>query len=187
MAERSLEVRSLYTEAIAEVGPSITYLSAFTGRTLAEVRRDLEDPYIKALYTSAVDFVLEFMDRHGANMTVLAKTLGQPRHRVEAWIADDPRLRTAFYDFQESVVDIAEHAILRAAQREEPWAVLKILGSRGAGRGWADHTKVDLDGESRRLGVNLHAAIQELANKMAEAPALIDGELAQPSGTSSES
>lgn len=179
MYELSPTLRAEYAEALAEVGPSVTRIAAWTDRRIEDVRRDMRDQQFKTAYNNAVTMILESIDRYGSNLTVIARMFETQRHVVEAWIADNPRLSVAWNDYRQSMVDIAEYQIMLAMQDGQPWAVLKVLGTLGHDRGWGERRTINIEEESKRLGVDLQSAIRELTTLMANSPAgYIEGELA---------
>lgn len=153
-----------YIPAILQAGPAPSIIAVRLGVTIARVKKDLHKMQdIRSVYGKRLDDLSETIQRFGANRTILSQYYDVPRHYVEAWIQENPAIRQAFHDYDESFVDIAEYNMMIALQNREPWATRDTLQAKGAERGWGNKVKVDVSEELAKLGLSHTVIIRELA------------------------
>lgn len=90
--------------------------------------------------------VARMLEAAGGFRTRVAKQLGVSASAISKRIARSPALQEAVRNVEDTVLDIAESALVRAAQNGEPWAVCFILKCKGRARGWIE--KHDLSVEA---------------------------------------
>jgi len=157
--------------AIFKVGPTKSLICSEAVITLDHLKTVLQNsPLALGAYNKRVEDVLDTIRTVGANPTILATVYGVDRYIVDAWMTDDPRIQRAKNDYYESIVDIAENGLMMALQRHDPWAILHVLRSRGAARGWGERLQINLEEEAKRYNINLDQVVDSYARM------LVDGE-----------
>lgn len=157
-------------EVAAEVrrcGPSLTLVAKNLGLSVGEAKRMLKDEGVKSAYQEFVDTVLELISRLGANKTLIAQYFGVQRSVVNAWFTEDPRIRSAEMDYYESMMDVAEYGLHTALQKQERWAIERMMDSRyGEQRGFGKKIDIDLTVASQQLGINLVSISEQVARSI---------------------
>ena len=95
------------------------------------------------------------LEAAGGFRTRVAKQLGVSISAVSKRIAKSPKLQEAVHNVEETVLDIAESSLVRAAQNGEPWAVCFILKCKGRKRGWIERQDIAVEAAEDRPPVML--------------------------------
>lgn len=161
-----------------EAGPSKSLICSYAMVTLDRFKQILQGtPTILKAYNAKVEDILDTIRKFGANRTILSQIYEVDRYVVDAWLTDDPRLKRAADDYYESIVDIAENGLMMALQRQDPWAILHVLRSRGAARGWGEKIQINLEEEARRYNINLDMVVDSYAKMIVDKSLSDDGQL----------
>lgn len=94
------------------------------------------------------DEMARMLEAAGGFRSRVAKQLGLSVSAISKRIARSARLREAARNIEETVLDIAESALVKAAQAGEPWAVCFILKCKGRGRGWIERHDLSVEAEA---------------------------------------
>lgn len=156
-------------------GPSYIMIATATGLDLREVERTIKhNTALKRAYNMAVAKVALAIREHSGNRTRIAESLKVQRHFVEQWIRENPKLGIEMRNAEELFVDVAESAILEAAQRGHDWAVLHILETKGASRGWAKTRKIDLHAYAQATNTDVRLVVNDTVAAIAAGEIDID-------------
>lgn len=99
--------------------------------------------------------IARMLEAAGGFRTRVAKQLGVSVSAVSKRIAKSPRLQEAVSNVEETVLDIAESSLVRAAQNGEAWAVCFILKCKGRKRGWIERQDIAVEASEDRPPVLL--------------------------------
>ena len=91
------------------------------------------------------------LEKAGGFRTRLAKQLGVSSSAITHRIKRSKYLTEACKTIEETVLDLAEAALIAAAQRGEPWAVTFILKCKGRKRGWIERQEFTFGNDPEAL------------------------------------
>jgi hypothetical protein len=86
---------------------------------------------------SVGEIVSALEQSHGL-ITIAAASLGCSRATIHNYAKRYPTVKETLYWQRRELCDIAMHALWQAVEREEPWAILFVLKTFGADRGYGD-------------------------------------------------
>ncbi len=89
---------------------------------------------------SVGEIVSALEQSHGL-ITIAAASLGCSRATIHNYAKRYPTVKETLYWQRRELCDIAMHALWQAVEREEPWAILFVLKTFGADRGYGDETQ----------------------------------------------
>lgn len=92
---------------------------------------------------------LEALEKNHGNILETCKAAGVSRQWFYRNASEDPEFSAAADAARDSIIDLAESALVKAVRREDWPAVLKVLNSKGAKRGWSEKQQVEMSGEVR--------------------------------------
>ena len=144
-------------------GPSFIMIGLAVNMDHREVKKAIkDDPNLHAAYKSLIGQIALSIREKNGNKTSVAEVFNVPRHVVEQWERENPRLRTEFNNASESMVDLAESKIYKAVENDQPWAVLHVLETKGASRGWVKKRQIDLHSYADQTGADVRLIIGDV-------------------------
>lgn len=120
-------------------------------------------PTLKSAYKAAIGKIAILIREHNGNKSKIAEACGVPRHVVEQWIRENQALTVEARSAEESIVDLAEAAVIHALKNNNPYVALDVLATKGSSRGWARKQQVDLRAFAQATDVDLRLVIGEVA------------------------
>lgn len=108
------------------------------------------------------------LERAGGFRTRVAKQLGISASAVTHRIKRSKYLSDVCRTVEETVLDMAEAQLLKAAQNGEPWAITFILKCKGRKRGWIERQDIAFGGDADALPPPVVLSVHDAAYVEAE-------------------
>ena len=92
-------------------------------------------------------FVAEALSRNYGMVYVTARQIGCSHQMIYNYIEEYDEVREAYEEQSGFMVDVAETQFYAALKRGEPWAINKMLGTKGRSRGYGEHVTQEHTGK----------------------------------------
>jgi hypothetical protein len=92
------------------------------------------------------DNVATAIEQHHGIVAVAARAIGVTREALHRYIAAHPTAQAQLKAARETMTDMVEGSLYRAAAAGESWAVQFYLKTQGRGRGYGDHQDIAMSG-----------------------------------------
>lgn len=90
-----------------------------------------------------VEQIADALRKKAGNVTEAAKALNVTRQALHYHIANDESLQQIVIDARESLVDVAESALLKSVRRGNTAAIIFALKTQGKSRGYVERQEID--------------------------------------------
>lgn len=89
--------------------------------------------------------IADLLTKCGGFVSRVAKTLGCAPSTIYRRIDKSEMLQSTMADISDTVLDIAESSLIKAAGAGEPWAVCFVLKCKGKKRGWIEKHDISVE------------------------------------------